>query len=152
MKENPGLYLIKLLPLIAITVMLVGCKHSEKPGMKDGEKNALVHEYVGRQACAECHKKEHDLYQHSDHDMAMDITTEKTVLGNFDNSSFTHFGITTNFYQKDSSYYVFTEGPDGEMTEYKISYTFGVRPLQQYLIEFPRGAYQCLCRRNGKLY
>lgn len=37
-----------------------------------------------------------------------------------------------------------TEGPDGELTDYEITYTFGVHPLQQYLIEFPGGRKQCL--------
>ena len=37
-----------------------------------------------------------------------------------------------------------TDGPDGALREYRIAYTFGVEPLQQYLIEFPRGRYQAL--------
>ena len=37
-----------------------------------------------------------------------------------------------------------TEGPDGALHDYEIAYTFGVYPLQQYLIEFPGGRYQAL--------
>ncbi|MCK7517530.1 MAG: hypothetical protein MZV64_07305 [Ignavibacteriales bacterium] len=29
-------------------------------------------------------------------------------------------------------------------TEFQITHTFGVRPLQQYLIPFEKGKYQCL--------
>jgi hypothetical protein len=34
--------------------------------------------------------------------------------------------------------------PDGKLADYEISYTFGVYPLQQYLIAFPGGRYQAL--------
>ena len=37
-----------------------------------------------------------------------------------------------------------TEGPDGALHDYAIAYTFGVYPLQQYLIAFPGGRYQAL--------
>jgi len=37
-----------------------------------------------------------------------------------------------------------TDGPDGKLADYPIAYTFGVVPLQQYLIEFPGGRYQSL--------
>ena len=35
-------------------------------------------------------------------------------------------------------------GPDGALHDYEIAYTFGVYPLQQYLIAFPGGRYQAL--------
>ena len=37
-----------------------------------------------------------------------------------------------------------TDGPDGALHDYEIKYTFGYRPLQQYLVEFPGGRLQCL--------
>jgi hypothetical protein len=37
-----------------------------------------------------------------------------------------------------------TDGPDGALHDYEIAYTFGVYPLQQYLIEFPDGRIQAL--------
>ena len=37
-----------------------------------------------------------------------------------------------------------TEGPDGADHDYEIKYTFGVRPLQQYMVEFPDGRVQVL--------
>ena len=37
-----------------------------------------------------------------------------------------------------------TDGPDGKLRDYPIGYTFGVEPLQQYLIEFPGGRLQAL--------
>jgi len=101
-------------------------------------------QYMGRESCRECHEMQYNLFQGSDHDMAMDTATAETVLGDFNNVSFTHLGITSRFYMQDGKYMVHTEGPEGVMTDYQISYVFGIRPLQQYLIAFPGGRFQCL--------
>ena len=74
----------------------------------------------------------------------MQAATADTVLGNFDKVSVTHFGVTSTFFRKDGAFMVRTEGPDGTLHDYEIKYTFGVEPLQQYLIEFPGGRLQAL--------
>ena len=100
--------------------------------------------FVGREICASCHQPEAALWQGSDHDKAMQEATESTVLGNFDNATFTHFGVTSTFFRKDGKFFVRTDGPDGKLQDYQIAYTFGVDPLQQYLVAFPGGRYQAL--------
>jgi predicted CXXCH cytochrome family protein len=74
----------------------------------------------------------------------MDRATEATVLGDFNDASFTHYGVTSTFFRRNGGFFVRTDGPGGRLTEYEIGYTFGVRPLQQYLIEFPDGRLQAL--------
>jgi len=74
----------------------------------------------------------------------MQVADRETVLGNFDNATFTHFGVTSSFFEWEGKYFVRTEGPDGDLHEYEVAYTFGVRPLQQYLVAFPGGRYQTL--------
>jgi len=106
--------------------------------------NTAPVEYVGRSVCAECHESQDSQWTGSHHDLAMQPATVETVLGNFDNASLTHFGVTTSFYKKDDRFMVRTEGPDGKLRDYLIKYTFGVEPLQQYLIEFPGGRLQAL--------
>lgn len=54
------------------------------------------------------------------------------------------FGVTSRFFRREGKYYVTTDGPRGKMQTYRIKYVFGVRPLQQYLIEFSDGRVQCL--------
>jgi len=100
--------------------------------------------FVGREACKECHQKEYDLWQDSHHDLAMQVVNDRTMLGDFDNASFTHFGVTSRFYKKDDKYIVHTEGEDGKFQEFEVAYVFGVTPLQQYLISFPGGRFQVL--------
>ncbi|MDJ0937505.1 MAG: tetratricopeptide repeat protein [Kiloniellales bacterium] len=100
--------------------------------------------YLGREVCTECHLQQASLWAGSHHDKAMQVANKSTVLGDFDDVSLTQFGVTTTFYQEDDRYIVKTEGPDGKLRDYKIKYTFGVDPLQQYLIEFPGGRLQAL--------
>ena len=101
-------------------------------------------EFVGRTACVACHAAEDALWQGSHHAQAMAVADSTTVLGNFENATYTYNGLTSRFYRRDGQYWVNTEGPDGTLVDYPISYTFGVYPLQQYLIAFPRGRYQAL--------
>ncbi len=103
-----------------------------------------VQTIIGRGNCIECHQREYELWTGSDHDLAMDEANEKTVLGDFNNVEFTHFGVMSRFYKKADKYLVNTEGPDGNYHDYEIKYVFGFKPLQQYLIEFPNGHYQML--------
>jgi predicted CXXCH cytochrome family protein len=70
--------------------------------------------------------------------------TAETVRGNFDNAEFKHQGVTSRFFKRDGRYFVRTDGPDGQLADFEVSYTFGVAPLQQYLIALPGGRLQPL--------
>lgn len=100
--------------------------------------------FVGARACARCHGAEVAAWRGSHHDRAMQEATAATVLGDFTGTTFTKDGVVSRFYRKDDGYFVETDGPDGVLREYRIDYTFGVYPLQQYLIAFPRGRWQVL--------
>ena len=100
----------------------------------------VEYSYVGRQACVQCHKEQNRVWSGSDHDLAMDLATDKTVLGDFDDVMFQHFDVTSRMYKKDNRYFIHTEGPDGEMADFPIKYVFGHYPLQQYMVEFDRPA------------
>ncbi|MHC4611108.1 MAG: multiheme c-type cytochrome, partial [Planctomycetota bacterium] len=100
--------------------------------------------YVTQTVCAECHAAQVRAWTGSHHDLAMQEATAATVLGNFDDARVSHFGVTSTFFRRDGGFYVHTDGPDGELRDYPIAYTFGAAPLQQYLIAFPGGRYQAL--------
>ncbi len=70
--------------------------------------------------------------------------TESTVLGDFSGVTFTAHGIESRFFRRDGKFFVSTEGPDGKIADFEVAYTFGVRPLQQYLVRFPGGRLQTL--------
>jgi len=96
--------------------------------------------YVGRQTCAECHQQQHALWSGSHHDLAMDLATEATVLGDFRDATLEHHGVTSKMFRRDGKFFVNTEGPDGKLADFEIKYVFGVDPLQQYMVEFDRPA------------
>jgi predicted CXXCH cytochrome family protein len=74
----------------------------------------------------------------------MQKATAETVLGDFAVAKFDHFGLVSQFYKKGERYFVKTDNSEGQLAEFEISYTFGVYPLQQYLIQFADGRYQAL--------
>jgi tetratricopeptide (TPR) repeat protein len=117
---------------------------AKQPPMSKGHLYHTEAAFSGSRKCAECHKAQYDGWKNSHHDLAMDTATKTTVLGNFDNATFDHFGIQTKFYRKGDQFRVYTQGPDGGMGDYEVQYVFGVYPLQQYLIPFPGGRLQCL--------
>lgn len=69
----------------------------------------------------------------------MQEPTEKSVLGDFKNATFTSHGVSTEFFRRDGGWWVRTEGK-----EHKVRYVFGVEPLQQLLLELPGGRLQAL--------
>jgi predicted CXXCH cytochrome family protein len=74
----------------------------------------------------------------------MDTASESSVLGDFKNAELKIDGQIHKFYTRDGGYYVFTDGPEGEMEEFEVAYTFGAWPLQQYLVSFDNGKLQTL--------
>ena len=91
--------------------------------------------FVGSDRCVSCHQLEHKLWTGSDHDRAMEPATADTVLADFDNVRLEHLGTTATMSQRDGQYWVRTEGPDGNTQDFRIEYTFGCQPLQQYMAE-----------------
>lgn len=100
--------------------------------------------FVGRDACVSCHAAQDSFWRGSHHAAAMAVADSTTVLGNFEDAAYAYNGVTSRFFRRDGGYWVRTEGPDGVLTDYPVRYTFGVYPLQQYLIAFPRGRLQAL--------
>jgi len=98
--------------------------------------------YVGEARCAQCHAEQAQAWRTSHHALAMQTAGDASVLGNFNNAQFASDGMTSSFFKKDSKFYVHTEGPDGKPQDYALPYTFGVSPLQQYLVPFPNGRMQ----------
>jgi len=133
----PTASLVKLKLLLFLALLLQGMTSSAAG-------RNLSEGYAQRSVCATCHKAQAALWTGSHHDLAMQPATRETVLGDFDNASLTHFGVTSSFFIKDGKFMVRTEGSKGRPADYHVRYTFGVVPLQQYLVKFPGGRLQAL--------
>jgi len=101
-------------------------------------------QYAGTEACAACHRQAFELWQSSHHRHAMEVAAPDSVLGDFNAARFDYFGTTSRFFTRDGSYFVETDNAKGELETFRVAYTFGWYPLQQYLIEFPDGRLQAL--------
>jgi predicted CXXCH cytochrome family protein len=142
------MYRWHMLGLVSLAVLVLALPlwvaRNGFPSSREHGFEIVTAEYVGREACLPCHKNVQDTWAGSDHDRAMDLALEETVLGNFNDSSFNGKGGTTTFYRQDDRFLVETPGPDGEVTGYEVTHVFGFEPLQQYLVPFPGGRLQCL--------
>jgi len=145
---------VNLLRILAVLLMMLttACEQVDQQGTQPAADNlqsapaTAVNDsgFVDNRQCLDCHQAEASSWSGSQHDLAMSMASVDTVLGDFDNSEFMHQGKASRFYKKDDRFYVNTEGADGQQQDFEISYTFGVYPLQQYLVEFPDGRLQAL--------
>lgn len=120
---------------MAAALLLSACR-----GDGDGDEPT----FIGSAACASCHASQYAAWETSQHAVAMQQATPATVLARFDSVPVILEGMPHTFYRRGSQYFVTTLGSDGRPHEFGIAYTFGVSPLQQYLVEFPGGRMQAL--------
>ncbi|WP_445178149.1 tetratricopeptide repeat protein [Pseudomonas sp. McL0111] len=99
---------------------------------------------VDEQQCQGCHSEQVKDWQGSHHQLAMQGANAETMLGDFNNITFKAENETTRFSRKGDDFWVNTPGIDGKNADFKVAYTFGIAPLQQYLIEVGDGRLQAL--------
>jgi len=67
-----------------------------------------------------------------------------TVRGDFSNVSVPYFDTEARFARRDDQFFVTMTDEVGKTEEYRVTHTFGVTPLQQYLVDAPGGRKQAL--------
>lgn len=100
--------------------------------------------FAGSASCANCHAAETRDWLASQHAHAMARATPETVLGDFDDARIDHHGSSARFYREGARFMVETEGADGRTAAFEVTDTFGLHPLQQYLVTFEDGRKQAL--------
>jgi len=121
-------------------VLVVAALMSRQREARDGAPAG----FVGSKRCASCHVSEYAAWKASQHAVAMQDARPAAVLGSFDSTRFANAGVTSIFFRRGDRFVVNTEGADGRNHDFEIRYTFGVYPLQQYLVELPGGRVQAL--------
>lgn len=97
-------------------------------------------------ACISCHSDAVKAWRGSDHARAMQHASVVTVLGDFSGALLIHSGEETRLSRTGNTFHA-AVSPSGEPAAaltYRILYTFGVTPLQQYLVETEEGRLQVL--------
>lgn len=100
--------------------------------------------YIGSQSCASCHPAQAKAWGLSQHARAMESASDASVRGDFSGVEVQHFSSRAKFFRRGGKFWVETEGKDGKRSEFEITHTFGLEPLQQYLVSFPDGRKQAL--------
>lgn len=121
-------------------LLVVACTPEPLPSTAEPGRAA----FVGSTACASCHETQYKEWQGSHHEFAMQIANPSTVLGDFSDAEFDYYGKKTQFTTRNNEYFVRTENASGLQQNFRVAYTFGITPLQQYLVEFPGGRMQAL--------
>jgi len=131
----------------ACLVLAVGC--SKKPEVAPSPKSESVEpvqrttlEYVGTTVCAGCHAEQHRAWKGSHHDLAMQRAVEETVLGDFDEAEARYYSERARFFREGDRFMVEALDANGEPRSFPVVYTFGIEPLQQYLVEVEPGRLQ----------
>jgi hypothetical protein len=124
--------------------LLFACEKNSYEKISKWEQQFATAKFEGSESCKSCHPNEFKDWENSHHDLSMQKADSSTVLGNFNNDTFSSNGIQYKFFKKGKDFYVHTEGENKTYANFKILYTFGVTPLQQYMIAFPDGKLQCL--------
>jgi predicted CXXCH cytochrome family protein len=100
--------------------------------------------YARSDVCVACHPGQAKDWATSHHFQAMAPATESTVLGDFTSAEVELDGVTSRFVRRDGKFFVHTDRPDGTLADVEAKFTFGVEPLQQYLVELDAGHLQAL--------
>ncbi len=112
------------------------------PAALTSEKGQPPASFVDEAQCQGCHSEQSKAWSGSHHQMAMLPASAEHVRGNFNNATFSGEAETSRFTHRDGAFWINTPGPDGKPADFKVAYTFGVEPLQQYLLEMPGGRLQ----------
>lgn len=125
-------------------ILISACKEKGNVDTNDYEKLVHTSNFVGSNTCVTCHKEQFKEWKGSHHDLAMQIANDSTMLGDFNNVERTIDGVRYFFFKKDNYFFVRIKEIDASENNYRVSYTFGVTPLQQYLVDFKNGKKQVL--------
>lgn len=134
----------RLGPLVLVALVLLGGCDGNPPttdaaaqvdaGSAAAEPRAADADYVGSEACATCHEAAYAAWRGSHHDLALQMASPASVLGAFPGQ----FGDVA-FRQTDAAFHI---RPGADAEDLPVRYTFGVHPLQQYVVPAGNGALQ----------
>lgn len=137
-KENKALLILTTILLIALIFFFHHGSNNQGWALQPTtNQKAFIH--PNNDNCQSCHMDEWQEWNNSHHQKSMQITNDQTVLGDFDDVEISINNEDVKFYKKNDEYWVNLENK-----KYKIDYTFGFKPLQQYLIKTQNGKYQTL--------
>jgi len=139
-KERKIIWGVACLCIYSLVFFLDSCTNEKEKTLNTEGPTPTT--FVGSATCQSCHAKEYADWKLSDHHQAMHPAHDSTVVGDFNNISYSADGVTNKFFKRDGKFIINTQGEDGNNHDFEVLYVFGYFPLQQYLIAFPGGRLQ----------
>ena len=124
--------------LFLVLSLLISCTK------KESSSELMSSSYIGSKSCKSCHQMEYSKWETSHHFRSMNEASAEFVLGDFNSRTLNRGGLVHKLYRKGDNFYALTDGPSGKLEEFEIKYTFGFKPIQQYLVQLPKGKLQVL--------
>ena len=91
----------------------------------EGYSNILPDDYLGPEACIECHEEKHELWSNHSHSVMNQNPTEETVLGDFSNQRLEYAGGSTLFSTEGGDYFMTLERDGAVLRRYRVTRTVG---------------------------
>jgi len=132
------------MPLRALLALLCLTAAAAMPAHADTPRAEARPGYVADSECAACHPRQAAAFEGSKHRHAMAPASPASVLADFDDTRFDGRRQAIRFTRQLERFFVRTEGADGRPADFAVSHSFGIHPLQQYLIPQPGGRLQAL--------
>lgn len=89
-----------------------------------------------KKSCIECHTDEAAEWQKSHHHLGMAKASKESILAPFNREVFIYKNeLSVVFFKQGNDFYCKIKEKDHSHKEYKIHYTIGTDPLQQYMVE-----------------
>ena len=132
--------------LVAVLLLCFGLAGCDDPATTSAPPltEAVAIDYIGSAACAGCHQEAWQHWQQSHHQLAMAPADASTVLADFADAQLRFGTRTSRFQTRGTNYVVSLPHEPAGLQEVTVRYTFGVAPLQQYLVETDKGRLQAL--------
>lgn len=102
----------------------------------------VAQDYVGSEACRDCHDEQVQAWAGSHHAKAWTAPTPDNVVADFGGTAFEGNGMAVEFRRKDGAYIADVTEQDGQTRTYRVHSVVGIEPLQQYLFETEPGRLQ----------
>ncbi|MDZ7768521.1 MAG: cytochrome c3 family protein [Woeseiaceae bacterium] len=74
----------------------------------------------------------------------MQVADEQSVLGDFSDTTFKYFETSIRLFRRNGRFFANLVDADAQARDFEITHTFGVSPLQQYLVDTHGGRKQAL--------
>ncbi len=127
---------------LLVGLTLGACGTPPEPVVTATNTTASRQSFVGSEACRSCHVAQYDAWRTSQHANAMREATPSNVAGDFADASVEVEGTRYGFRREGDTFLIDAVDRNDVRRAFPVTHTFGVTPLEQYVVDYRDGARQ----------